>query len=116
MKAWGFLSLTKTKEVLEPYIKINPFASAKFDQKKYEEDKNSVISYYNSLGYRDATIVKDTPITAKDGMHLYLQAADQRGLARVVSIQNPYNLLNRTFEIGLAEIAIRENVCDRKCG
>src|SRR6185436_3992555 len=40
----------------------------------------------------------------------YLQAADQRGLARVVSIQNPYSLLNRTFEIGLAEMAIRENV------
>jgi hypothetical protein len=28
----------------------------------------------------------------------------------VVSVQNPYNLLNRTFEIGNAEIAIRENV------
>ncbi|HLH30084.1 MAG TPA: NADP(H)-dependent aldo-keto reductase [Terriglobia bacterium] len=44
------------------------------------------------------------------GMHRYLQAAEQRGLARVVSIQNPYNLLNRTFEIGLAEMAIREKV------
>jgi len=44
------------------------------------------------------------------GMHRFLQLADQRGLARVVSIQNPYSLLNRTFEIGLAEMAIRENV------
>src|SRR4030095_4981438 len=44
------------------------------------------------------------------GMHGVLQLADQRGLARVVSIQNPYSLLNRTFEIGLAEMAIRENV------
>lgn len=44
------------------------------------------------------------------GMHRFLQAADQRGLARVVSIQNPYSLLNRSFEIGLAEMAIRENV------
>jgi aryl-alcohol dehydrogenase-like predicted oxidoreductase len=44
------------------------------------------------------------------GVHRFLQAADQRGLARVVSIQNPYNLLNRSFEIGLAEMAIRENV------
>jgi aryl-alcohol dehydrogenase-like predicted oxidoreductase len=44
------------------------------------------------------------------GVHRFLQAADQQGLARVVSIQNPYNLLNRTFEIGLAEMAIRENV------
>jgi aryl-alcohol dehydrogenase-like predicted oxidoreductase len=37
------------------------------------------------------------------GLHRFLQLADQRGLARVVSIQNPYNLLNRSFEIGLAE-------------
>jgi aryl-alcohol dehydrogenase-like predicted oxidoreductase len=44
------------------------------------------------------------------GMHRFLQVADQRGLSRVVSIQNPYNLLNRIFEIGLAEMAIRENV------
>jgi aryl-alcohol dehydrogenase-like predicted oxidoreductase len=44
------------------------------------------------------------------GMHRFLQVADQRGLARVVSIQNPYNLLNRIFEVGLAEMAIRENV------
>jgi aryl-alcohol dehydrogenase-like predicted oxidoreductase len=35
---------------------------------------------------------------------------DHLGLARVVSIQNPYNLLNRSFEVGLAEMAIRESV------
>jgi aryl-alcohol dehydrogenase-like predicted oxidoreductase len=32
------------------------------------------------------------------------------GLPRIVSIQNPYSLLNRSFEAGCAEIAIRENV------
>ncbi len=41
------------------------------------------------------------------GMHCYLQYAETKGLPRVVSIQNPYSLLNRSFEIGLAEIAIR---------
>jgi aryl-alcohol dehydrogenase-like predicted oxidoreductase len=44
------------------------------------------------------------------GLHRFLRAAEQRDLARVVSIQNPYSLLNRTFEIGLAEMSIRENV------
>ncbi|WP_019570618.1 NADP(H)-dependent aldo-keto reductase [Thioalkalivibrio sp. ALE11] len=34
----------------------------------------------------------------------------ERGLAeRIVSIQNPYSLLNRSFEAGLAEMAIRED-------
>jgi aryl-alcohol dehydrogenase-like predicted oxidoreductase len=44
------------------------------------------------------------------GLHRFLEAAEQRGFARVVSIQNPYNLLNRSFEVGLAEMAIRERV------
>lgn len=38
----------------------------------------------------------------------FLQLAESRGWPRAVSIQNPYNLLNRSFEVGLAEIAIRE--------
>ena len=44
------------------------------------------------------------------GVMRYLALADKAGLPRIVSIQNPYNLLNRTFEIGLAEVAHREDV------
>lgn len=44
------------------------------------------------------------------GMMEYLRASREQGLSRIVSIQNPYNLLNRSFEVGLAEIAIRERV------
>jgi len=42
------------------------------------------------------------------GAMTYLQLAESRGWPRAVSIQNPYNLLNRSFEIGLAEISMRE--------
>jgi aryl-alcohol dehydrogenase-like predicted oxidoreductase len=42
------------------------------------------------------------------GVMHYLRLAEEKGLPRVVSIQNPYSLLNRTFEIGLAEVAHRE--------
>lgn len=38
------------------------------------------------------------------------RVADQLGLPYPVSIQNPYNLLNRTYEIGLAEMSLREQV------
>ncbi|TNF99305.1 MAG: NADP(H)-dependent aldo-keto reductase [Gammaproteobacteria bacterium] len=44
------------------------------------------------------------------GVMRFVAAAEQLGLSRIVSIQNPYNLLNRVFEIGLAEIAHREDV------
>ena len=44
------------------------------------------------------------------GVMAFLQASEQHHWPRLVSIQNPYSLLNRSFEIGLAEIAIREQV------
>ena len=44
------------------------------------------------------------------GIAEYLRLSAEKGLPRIVSIQNPYSLLNRTFEIGAAEFAHRENV------
>ena len=44
------------------------------------------------------------------GTMRFLAAAETRELPRMVSIQNPYNLLNRSFEVGLAEIAHRESI------
>ncbi|QEW06388.1 NADP(H)-dependent aldo-keto reductase [Nitrincola iocasae] len=44
------------------------------------------------------------------GLHEYLRLSEAHGLPRVVSVQNPYNLLNRTYEVGLAEMSIREQV------
>ncbi len=56
----GFLSFSKTRDVLDPYMRMKLLSSAKFNDKKYEEDKEKILNYYNSLGYRDAVIVKDT--------------------------------------------------------
>lgn len=44
------------------------------------------------------------------GVCQFIHASEQAGLPRVVSIQNAYSLINRTFEYGLAEISHRENV------
>ena len=45
------------------------------------------------------------------GLMKFLSIAERLDFPRVVSIQNPYSLLNRSYEVGLAEISIRE-----KCG
>jgi aryl-alcohol dehydrogenase-like predicted oxidoreductase len=42
------------------------------------------------------------------GLMEYLRLAREQNLPKVQSIQNPYSLLNRSFELGLAEMAIRE--------
>ena len=44
------------------------------------------------------------------GTSQYLKLAEQKKLTKIVSIQNAYNFLNRAFEVGLSEIAIREKI------
>lgn len=51
-------------------------------------------------------VANETPWGVMKLLHL----AQQYNLPRIVSIQNPYNLLNRVYEIGLAEIGHRENI------
>ena len=45
------------------------------------------------------------------GLSRYIELSKSKNLPRMMSVQNPYNLVNRTYEIGMAEISIRE-----KCG
>jgi aryl-alcohol dehydrogenase-like predicted oxidoreductase len=44
------------------------------------------------------------------GLNEYLRLAREKGLPHIVTIQNQYDLTNRTFEIGLSEICLREGV------
>ena len=44
------------------------------------------------------------------GAMTYLHEASRLGAPRPASIQNPYSLLNRSFEVGLAEVAHREQL------
>lgn len=44
------------------------------------------------------------------GTMTFVKEAEMRGVPRVVSIQNAYSLVNRTFEVNLAEVALREDV------
>ncbi|MFT4203584.1 MAG: POTRA domain-containing protein [Chitinophagaceae bacterium] len=60
LKDRGPLRPTLTLKELDPYVRFKLFNSAKFDPKKYEEDKGKIVDYYNKIGYRDASILKDT--------------------------------------------------------
>lgn len=44
------------------------------------------------------------------GVSEYLRLSREHGLPRIASIQNPYSLLNRSFEVGLAEFVHRERI------
>ncbi|MBD3669664.1 MAG: NADP(H)-dependent aldo-keto reductase [Gammaproteobacteria bacterium] len=43
------------------------------------------------------------------GVMRFIETAERLGLPRIVSVQNPYNLLNRSYEVGLAEVSQRES-------
>lgn len=60
LKEKAFLHPTRIKDYIDPWLRFKLFSSAKFNEKKYLEDKEKLLEYYNSLGYRDATIVADT--------------------------------------------------------
>ena len=54
---------------------------------------------------RHIGISNETPY----GLSKYLELSKSKNLPRVMSVQNPYSLVNRTYEIGMSEISIREN-------
>ena len=45
------------------------------------------------------------------GLMKFISLSEKFNLPKVMSVQNPYSLLNRSYEVGLAEISMRE-----KCG
>ena len=56
---------------------------------------------------RHVGISNETPWGA---MRYLEESKVHQDLPRMLTIQNPYNLLNRLFEVGLSEIAVRENL------
>ncbi|MCB0775556.1 MAG: outer membrane protein assembly factor [Chitinophagaceae bacterium] len=78
MKDWGFLSLSKTKRLLDPYFRFKLFSGAKYDQKKYDQDKEGVLNYYNSIGYRDAQILEDTQYVRDGNLNVDLKVSEGR--------------------------------------
>ena len=79
MNNYGFLYPSKTKTFLEPYFRFRPFTGAKFDRSKYEEDIDKILTYYNSLGFRDAQVVADTQTFTKEGSRMQVHIKVQEG-------------------------------------
>ncbi|CAM3612794.1 NADP(H)-dependent aldo-keto reductase [Halomonas lysinitropha] len=76
------------------------------DTTPLEETLSALKELVDAGKVRAVGLSNDTPWGVMRALHL----ADTLSLPRVASIQNPYSLLNRTFEVGLAEVAHRERV------
>lgn len=67
LRNFGFLSISKTLDAVDPYFRPKFLKSSKFNAKKFVEDKEAIVEYYNTLGYRDAAVIADTIYTVKNG-------------------------------------------------
>ena len=67
LKNQGFLQPTVVLNALDPYFRFKVFANSKYNFKKYEDDREAIIEFYNTKGYRDAHRVKDTIYSNAEG-------------------------------------------------
>ncbi len=73
----------------------------------FENILDALGKYIKSGKIRYIGMSNETPY----GLSRYLEISKNKGAPRMMSVQNPYNLVNRTYEIGMSEISIRQ-----KCG
>lgn len=86
------------------------FAYAAAELPPHEEEKmHEVLTVLQE--FIDAGKIRTVGLSNESpwGVMTYLRLAEKYRLPRMVSIQNAYSLLNRKFEVGLSEIAVREN-------
>ena len=92
-----------------PERKVNSFGKLGYVHEENEwnqfEDVLGELNKYVSEGkIRYVGLSNETPW----GTMSYLKISKDKNLPRMMSVQNPYNLLNRSYEVGLAEISVRD--------
>ncbi len=94
-----------------PERAVNNFGQIGYVHKDKEGDWNDFESILISLNkfvkqgkIRYVGVSNETPY----GLTKFIEISKNKNLPRVMSIQNPYSLVNRTYEVGLSEISIRD--------
>ena len=73
---------------------------------KFEDVLGNLQKFVDEGKIREVGLSNETPW----GVSKFLEISKEKKLPRMMSVQNPYNLLNRTYEIGLAEISVRDEI------
>lgn len=96
-----------------PERNANRFGVAEYQHKEDDPWENNFLDILDTLNglmqegkIRHYGLSNETPW----GIMKFLQLAEQHNLPKPVSLQNPYHLLNRTMDIGISEVCLRENI------
>jgi aryl-alcohol dehydrogenase-like predicted oxidoreductase len=77
---------------------------------QWQENFLEVLTVYDGLiregKIRHIGVSNENPY----GVMKFISESEKHNLPRIVTIQNPYSLLNRLYEVGLSEIGMRENI------
>lgn len=73
---------------------------------KFEDVLGNLQKFIKEGKIRQIGLSNETPW----GVSKCLELSKEKELPRMMSVQNPYSLLNRTYEVGLAEISIRDQI------
>ena len=73
---------------------------------KFEDILKNLKKFIDQGKIRYIGLSNETPW----GVMNFIQLSKDKNLPRMMSIQNPYSLLNRSYEVGLAEVSIREQI------
>jgi len=77
---------------------------------QWQENFFEVLSIYDGLikegKIKHIGVSNENPY----GVMKFISESEKHNLPRIVTIQNPFSLLNRLYEVGLSEIGMRENV------
>ena len=95
-----------------PERKTNTFGqrTIKMQEDAWEDNFREVLETFDGL-IKEGKI-KHLGVSNENawGMMRFLEESKYQNLPRIKTIQNPYSLLNRLFEVGSAEVSMRENV------
>jgi len=87
-----------------------------FGKLGYEHDENNEWTRFEDIlgslkKFIDQGKIKHVGLSNETcwGLSKFLELSKEKTFPRMLSVQNPYNLLNRTYEVGLAEMSVREH-------
>ena len=94
-----------------PERNVNNFGRLGYEHKendwnKFEDVLENLKKFIEQGKIRYVGLSNETPW----GVMNFMKLSTDKNLPRMMSIQNPYSLLNRSYEVGLAEVSIREKI------
>lgn len=112
-------SWQEVKAFINKHVKLNFFSGSKFIRSDFEADKTAVIDFYNSRGYRDATIVTDSIIYNDDNtidVVLHIEEGNKYYFRNIIWTGNFIHndaILNRILDVNKGDVYNKEMI-DKK--